>query len=78
LDEATSSLDGQTESDLSTAISKLKGEVTVILIAHRLSTIRSVDTVVYLEDGKIRASGTFDEVRLKVPDFDRQAELMGL
>ena len=78
MDEATSSLDGQTESDLSAAISRLKGDVTVVLIAHRLSTIRSVDTIIYLENGNIRASGTFDEVRSRVPDFDRQAELMGL
>lgn len=78
MDEATSSLDGQTESDLSEAISRLKGDVTVVLIAHRLSTIRSVDTVIYLENGTIKASGPFEEVRRKVPDFDRQAELMGL
>jgi ABC-type multidrug transport system fused ATPase/permease subunit len=78
LDEATSSLDGETEANVSTAIRALKGDVTVILIAHRLSTVREADQVVYLEDGKIMATGTFEEVRAAVPNFDRQASLMGL
>jgi ABC-type multidrug transport system fused ATPase/permease subunit len=78
LDEATSALDGQTESDISEAIQNLKGQVTVIMIAHRLSTVRNADMVVYLNEGKIIATGTFDEVRKAVPDFDRQAQLMGL
>ena len=78
LDEATSALDGQTEADLSDAIQSLKGDVTVLVVAHRLSTIRHVDQVVYMEDGKIRAVGTFDQVRQAVPAFDAQALLMGL
>jgi ABC-type multidrug transport system fused ATPase/permease subunit len=78
LDEATSALDGETEANVSEAIRTLKGEVTVILIAHRLSTVREADQVVYLEDGKIMATGTFEEVRAAVPNFDRQASLMGL
>ncbi len=78
MDEATSSLDGKTESELSEAISLLKGQVTVILIAHRLSTIRNVDKVIFLDRGRLVAEGTFDEVRNSVPDFDHQAKLMGL
>jgi ABC-type multidrug transport system fused ATPase/permease subunit len=78
LDEATSSLDGETELQVSDAIRSLHGSTTVILIAHRLSTVRDADKVVYLNDGKIIASGTFDEVRTQVPDFDHQALLMGL
>jgi ABC-type multidrug transport system fused ATPase/permease subunit len=78
LDEATSALDGETEANISDAISSLKGSVTVVLIAHRLSTVRHADLVVYLEDGKILAQGSFEEVRSRVPGFDRQAQLMGL
>jgi len=78
LDEATSSLDGQTESDISDAIHSLKGSVTVIMIAHRLSTVRNADTVIYMDQGKILAQGTFEEVRNSIPDFDNQARLMGL
>ncbi|ASY21920.1 ABC-type multidrug transport system, ATPase and permease components [Candidatus Planktophila dulcis] len=78
LDEATSSLDGETESNVTSALLSLKGEVTVILIAHRLSTIREADDVVYMENGSIVAKGTFDEVRNSVPNFEKQAALMGL
>jgi ABC-type multidrug transport system fused ATPase/permease subunit len=78
LDEATSALDGQTESEISEAIQSLKGRVTLILIAHRLSTVMSADQIIYLEAGRIRAQGTFEEVRSAVPDFDKQAKLMGL
>jgi ABC-type multidrug transport system fused ATPase/permease subunit len=78
LDEATSALDGQTEADIGDAINSLKGKTTIIMIAHRLSTVRSADAVIYMENGKILATGTFDEVRKAVPDFDRQAQLMGL
>ena len=78
LDEATSSLDGETESKIADAIQCLRGETTVVMIAHRLSTVRNVDCVVYLEEGRVVASGKFDEVRNMVPDFDHQAKLMGL
>jgi ABC-type multidrug transport system fused ATPase/permease subunit len=56
----------------------LKGSTTVLMIAHRLSTVRNADLVVYLERGKLLASGTFTEVRNLIPDFDKQAKLMGL
>ena len=77
-DEATSSLDGETESSISKAVFALKGKITVITIAHRLSTVRFADQVIYMADGSVQAIGTFEEVRNLVPDFDRQAELMGL
>jgi len=78
LDEATSSLDGETEAALSAAILKMKGKVTIVMIAHRLVTVKNADLVVYMDTGKIIATGTFDEIRELVPDFDRQAEIMGL
>ena len=78
LDEATSALDGDTEESISSDIQKLKGSTTVVLIAHRLSTVRDADVVLYMDKGEIVARGTFEEVRNTVPDFDRQAKLMGL
>ena len=78
LDEATSSLDGQTEADISDSINKLKGSVTVLIVAHRLSTVRNCDHVIYMDKGEILFQGSFSQVRSAVPDFDRQAELMGL
>ena len=78
MDESTSSLDGETESDLTNSITVLKGKTTLILIAHRLSTVRNADKIIYMEDGKLLSSGSFDEVRERVPDFDKQSKLMGL
>jgi ABC-type multidrug transport system fused ATPase/permease subunit len=78
LDEATSSLDGETEAALSTAILKMKGKVTIVMIAHRLVTVKNADLVVYIDKGRIIATGSFAEIRELVPDFDRQAEIMGL
>lgn len=79
LDESTSALDSETESLISNSILELrKEESTVIMIAHRLSTVRMADLVVYMSNGRIIASGNMEEVRKKVPDFDRQASLMGI
>jgi ABC-type multidrug transport system fused ATPase/permease subunit len=78
LDEATSSLDGKSEADISDSINEFRGEVTTLIIAHRLSTIRNADKVIYMDKGKIEFIGTFNEVRKNVPEFDNQAKLMGL
>ena len=78
LDEATSTLDAQTEKAISDSINRLRGSITLIIIAHRLSTVSDADLVVYMDNGLIRAVGSLEEVRRLVPDFDLQAKLMGL
>ena len=78
LDEATSALDAETELAVSQALEQLEGNVTLIIVAHRLATIRHCDQVAYLDDGELKALGSFTEVRERVPGFDRQAELLGL
>ncbi len=77
-DEATSALDGSTELELNSAIQSLRGRITVVVIAHRLSTITEADLVVYMNAGEVRATGSFSSVRDAIPEFDRQAKLMGL
>jgi ABC-type multidrug transport system fused ATPase/permease subunit len=78
LDEATSSLDALTEESITQAISNLDEKVTVVLIAHRLSTVRFVDKILYLEEGKLIAEGTFQQIKEIVPNFASQAHLAGL
>jgi ATP-binding cassette, subfamily B, bacterial PglK len=78
LDEATSALDGVTESQISDELVKLKGAVTLVLVAHRLSTIEKADLIFYISEGRVVASGTFEEVKSQIPDFKKQAALMGL
>lgn len=78
LDEATSSLDAESESKISQIIDNKAQATTVIVIAHRLSTVIRANQISYLENGKLIATGTFNQLRILVPNFDRQAELMGI
>lgn len=61
-DEATSALDNLTEQAVMKSINSLRNEITIILIAHRLSTVKQCDKIFYLEKGKIKAQGTFNEL----------------
>jgi len=62
LDEATASVDVQTESDIQQAITEITGTRTLVVIAHRLSTIRRADCILVLQDGAIVQRGTHDEL----------------
>ncbi len=75
LDEATSSLDIETESKVSESIAKLKGSKTIIAIAHRLSTLKECDSILYMKEGKIVDKGTFRELKEKYPDFENMVKL---
>lgn len=61
-DEATSSLDNETQSKIQGAINNLKDEYTILIIAHRLSTIVNCDKIMLLENGKITDTGTHEEL----------------
>lgn len=61
-DEATSSLDSQTEKIIQENMEKLYGKFTMVLIAHRLSTIKKADIIYLLDKGQLIASGTFNEM----------------
>lgn len=69
LDEATSSLDAVSESQIKMAIRELHGEITQILIAHRLSTIEYADRIIYLHEGQKIAEGPKDELLKTCPEF---------
>ena len=62
LDEATASIDTQSEMKIQEALRKLLKDRTALVIAHRLSTIRNADRIVALEDGRIVEQGTHDEL----------------
>lgn len=78
LDEATSALDGESEKEINDSLQELIGKITILVISHRLSSVVKADQVLYLEKGRIMASGTFDEVRNLSANFNNQAILMGL
>ena len=70
LDEATASLDVESENVIVENILKLKGKKTVIAIAHRLSTLKECDKIVYLVSGKIKDIGTFEELGKRNLEID--------
>ncbi len=62
LDEPTANLDALNEAAMAAAIDAVSERRTVLIIAHRLSTVRHADQIVVLEDGRVRATGTHDEL----------------
>lgn len=70
LDEATSALDANNESVVTTLLNQNRGAATQIIVAHRMSTIRDADQVLYLDEGKVIALGTFEEVSKHVSSMN--------
>ena len=62
LDEATASVDVETEKQIQHAINNMAGKRTIIAIAHRLSTIRNADMILVIHEGEIKEKGTHDEL----------------
>jgi ABC-type multidrug transport system fused ATPase/permease subunit len=62
LDEATSSLDAESEKSVAEAIENLMAEKTVLMIAHRLATIKNADRILVIDDGAVVEEGSHDEL----------------
>lgn len=73
LDEATSALDNLTEQVVMEAVRNLGRKKTIILIAHRLSTVRQCDRIYLLEDGRVSAWGSYDELVVQDQRFRAMA-----
>lgn len=69
MDEATSALDNRTERQFVDALEHLRGDHTVIIIAHRLTTVQHCDNLFMLTDGRLIASGSYDELMATNEDF---------
>lgn len=76
-DEATSSLDSESESIIQENINLLKGKYTLILIAHRLSTIKNVNCIYLIQSGKVIDYGDFDLLMDKNEYFYKMVKLQG-
>lgn len=75
LDEATSALDAESERMVQLALERLMSGRTVLIIAHRLATIRHADRIAVMEEGRIIATGTHDELTRSNPLYARLAAL---
>jgi ATP-binding cassette, subfamily B, bacterial MsbA len=75
LDEATSALDAESESLVQIALANLMTGRTVVVIAHRLSTIRRANRIAVLEDGRITATGSHEELLISSPTYQRLYQL---
>jgi subfamily B ATP-binding cassette protein MsbA len=74
-DEATSSLDSETERAIQNNIETLKGRYTIVLIAHRLSTIKHAHRIVLLSEGRIEHIAPYDELLLQSETFRNMVAL---
>ena len=70
LDEATSSLDTDSEEKVQNAIFNLTKNKTTLVIAHRLSTIKKADSIIVMKDGNIVGTGKHDELLLRSKDYE--------
>ena len=78
LDDSLSAVDTKTEKNLLQNLKEERGGKTTILIAHRISTIEQMDKIVYIDDGKIVAVGSHEELLKTCPSYEAMAELQRL
>ncbi|HMO61125.1 MAG TPA: ABC transporter ATP-binding protein [Ferruginibacter sp.] len=78
MDEATSSLDSETEKTIQDKIDELKGQYTILIVAHRLSTIKNADRIVLMKNGQIEQAGTYQQLMQNAALFKRMVTLQEL
>jgi ATP-binding cassette subfamily C protein len=77
-DEATSTLDVQSEDALTGYVRQFKSRKSLLAIAHRLSTIQHCDRIIYLENGGLAGYAPFDDLKSRLPGFQTLASLSNL
>jgi ATP-binding cassette, subfamily B, bacterial PglK len=72
-DEGTSALDNATEAALISSLERLRGSRTIFLVAHRLSTVRNCDRIIFMEDGRLSAVGSYEDLLTESAGFRTMA-----
>lgn len=75
MDEATASLDNETEKIFMEAVKQFSGKKTMVLIAHRLTTVKSCDIIYFLKEGRLISAGTYNELLKDCGEFHRMADV---
>ena len=75
LDEATSSLDNEIESNFRNALEQYEGKVTIIIVAHRLSNLRNTDFILVFDKGEIVQNGKYNQLSIKDGIFKKLLEI---
>lgn len=78
LDDSVSAVDTATEKVILDNIGKTRKGLTTVLIAHRISTVERMDKIIFIDDGRIAASGTHMELYEKCADYRKMVELQKL
>src|SRR5262249_23213811 len=69
VDEGTAHLDNETESSIARTLTELRGKKTIIVIAHRFALVRNCDRIYVVENGRIRAAGSYSKLLSTDPVF---------
>jgi ABC-type multidrug transport system fused ATPase/permease subunit len=75
LDEATSSLDAETERAIAESLSVLRGSITIVEIAHRIQSIKKADIIIHLTDNGKSEIGNFEELAAKSESFRKTIQI---
>ena len=78
LDDSVSAVDTKTEETILDNLKKTRAGKTTILIAHRITTIAQMDKILFIDNGRLAAMGTHDELYETCPDYRRMVDLQKL
>ena len=78
LDDSVSAVDTKTEQTILENLRTTRAGKTTILIAHRISTIEQMDKVIFIEDGKLAAFGTHEQLYDSCPEYRKMVDLQRL